>query len=206
MKFLMAFLLLSCPMSVSYEKNTSLSVVTNYAYVYEMPSFTSNKLDLEIKKNEIVVLLDATQHNGFYFVSYNSGEKNYEGYVYKECLAKLEREQELVLTYNAKTSMKTKVFSLSDKSEIVTIEEGTELDLYEGFDRKNEFTKAKFSHNGQIIFGYIKTEDISPYGVSPVLIIALTAIFACVGVIFILLGINKKKLRKPVVDLEEMLK
>ncbi len=202
----MAFLLLFCPVGVSYEKNTSLSVVTNYAYVYELPSFTSTKKDLEIKKNEVVVLLDETEQNGFYFVNYHSGEQNYEGYVYKECLAKLEQEQELVLTYNAKTSMKTKVFSLSDNSEIATIEEGTELDLYEGFNRKNEFTKAKFSHNGQIIFGYIKTADISPYGVSSALIIALTAIFACVGVIFILLGINKKKLRKPAVDLEEMIK
>ena len=202
----MALLLLFCPMSVSYEKNTSLSVVTNYAYMYELPSFSSTKQEFKIEQNEIVVLLDESEQNGFYLVSYHSGKQNYEGFVYKECLAKLEKEQELVLTYNAKTSMKTKVYSLADNKEIATIEEGTELDLYEGFDRKNEFTKAKFSHNGQIIFGYIKTEDISPYGVSPVLIIALTAIFACVGVILMLLGINKKKLRKPVVDLEEMLK
>lgn len=202
----MAIMLLFCPMSVSYEVNTTLSVVTNYAYIYELPSFSSNKKDVKIEKNETVTLLDANEKNGFYFVSYTGDEQNFEGYVYKECLAVLEDEQELVLTYNAKTSMRTTVFSLSDNSEIVTIDEGTELDLYEGFNRKNEWTKVKFSYNGQIIFGNIKTEDISPYGVSPVLIIALTAIFACVGVIFMLLGINKKKLRKPAVDLEEMLK
>jgi len=194
MKLLMAIMMLFVGLSGNFKIGASLSVVTDYAYLYQTASFSAVKEDFVIEHGETVILENETPVNDFYYVSYTYKNVEYRGYVYKECLAELEKEQELVLTYNAKTSAKTKVYSISDKSkEIMEISEGKELYLYEGFDRKSEFTAVKFSYNGEIILGYVKTEDISPYGISGTLIVAITAIFACVGVIMILLGISKKK-------------
>jgi len=188
-------------MSVSYPANATLSIVTNYAYMYQDSSFTSNKYEFKIKKNDTVTLVNEEEQNGFYLVNYHFNNENYEGYIYKECLSKLTNSQEVLLSYNAKTSARTMLYSISDKSETdIYIDEATELYLYEGFDRKSEYTAVKFSYDGEIMLGYIKTADISPYGVSNILIISITAIIACVGVILILLGINKKKLRKPPIE------
>ena len=201
MKTLLSIMLLFCSMSVSYPANTSLSIVTNYAYMYEDASFTSAKYDFQIKKNETVTIINETEENGFYLVSYSYDNDDYEGYVYKECLGQLEDTQQVVLSYNAKTSARTKIYSITDKSDTgIYVDESTELYLYEGFDRKSEFTAVKLSYEGEIILGYIKTADVSPYGVNNILIISITAIIACVGVIMILLGINKKKLRKSPVE------
>ena len=194
MKLLMAIMMLFVGLSGNFKIGASLSVVTDYAYLYQTASFSAVKEDFVIEHGETVTLENEAPVNDFYYVSYTYKNVEYRGYVYKECLAELEKEQELVLTYKAKTSAKTKVYSISDKSkEIMEISEGKELYLYEGFDRKSEFTAVKFSYNGKIILGYVKTEDISPYGISGTLIVAITAIFACVGVIMILLGISKKK-------------
>ena len=197
MKLILAVVMFFSTMSGNYSIGTYLSVVTDYAYMYQSASFSSIKEDFVIEHGEKVQLESETPLNDFYLVSYTYKNIDYTGYVYKECLAELDEEQDIVLTYNAKTSSKTKVYSINDKSkEILTIDEGKELYLYEGFDSKSEFTAVKFTYNGKIVLGYIKTADVSPYGVSPTLILAITAIVACVGVIFILLGISKKKKAK----------
>ncbi len=190
----MTIMMLIVGLSGNFKLGTSLSVVTDYAYLYQTASFSSVKEEFIIEHGENVILENETPVNDFYYISYTYENVEYKGYIYKECLAELEKEQELVLTYNAKTNVKTKVYSINDKSkEIMTISEGKELYLFQGFDKKSEFTAVKFSYNGEIVLGYVKTEDISPYGVSGTLIVAITAIFACVGVIMILLGISKKK-------------
>jgi hypothetical protein len=174
-----------------------MSVVTNYAYIYKEATFQSEKYDFKIMINEEVILIDDTLQNDFYNIMYKNDDITCEGYIYKECLAVLENEQKLILTYNAKTGVKTAVYSLSDPTQkIAEINEGTELYLYEGYHRKSDLTAVKFSYNGEIILGYIKTIDITPYGVSNVLIISVSAIVASVGVIFLLLGISKKKTKK----------
>ena len=178
-------------LSVAYPVDTVLSVVTNYAYMYSEASFTSEKLEYTLDKGEEVILLSENLENNFYKVRY----KTDEGYIYKECLALVGEDQAVILTYNAKTSVKTKVYSLSSQEELFEINENTELFLYEGYHRNSDYTAVKFSHDGEIVLGYIKTIDISPYGVSNVLIVSITAIVACVGVILILLGINKKKMK-----------
>ena len=190
-------MLMFCATSVSYPADTILSVVTNYATMYKEASFSAEKYEFKIENGEKVTLLDSTSDNDFYFVSYRYDSVTYQGYVYGECLAVLEDEQEVVLTYNAKTGVKTKVYDLGDTTkEIAVLDENTEIFLYEGFNRKAEFTAVKFSYEGKIMLGYIPTANVSPYGVSNVLIVSTTAIVACVGVIFILLGLNKKKTKK----------
>ena len=200
MKFLLAIALMFCPTSVTYPVDTILSVTTNYAYMYKSPDFNAGKYDFTLDHNDEVYVVDGNLNNDFYLVSYTYNNVSYDGYVYKECLAVLEDEQEVMLVYNAKTAIKTNVYFLNDQGQIdtdgistITLEENTELYLYEGYNRKAEFNAVKFSYEGKIMLGYIRTEDISPYGVSNVLIISITAIIACVSVIMILLGISKKK-------------
>ncbi len=201
MKLLLSILMMFCSVSANYPIGTYLSVVTDYTYMYKESSFTSAREEFKIEHGGKVQLEIETPENDFYFVSYSFENVEYKGYVYKECLVSLESEQEVVLTYNAKTSAKTDVYSMDKNQVICTVGEGKELYLYEGFDSKSEYTAVKFSYNGEIMLGYIKTIDISPYGISSTLIIAITAIIACVGVIMILLGINKKKTHKmPIKD------
>lgn len=191
MKLILAIMIFFSSLSGTYPVDTVLSVVTNYAYIYKEASFTSEKMVYTLDKGETVTLLNETLENNFYKVRYKADE----GYIYKECVAVVGEDQAVILTYNAKTNAKTKVYSLSSQEELFTIEENTELYLYEGYHRNSEYTAVKFSHDGQVVLGYIKTIDISPYGVSNVLIISVSAIIACVGVIMILLGINKKKMK-----------
>ena len=199
--------MLFCQICVGYTTDTPLYVVTNYAYMYHDANFSSEKFDFKIEQDEQVVLLDENLINDFYNVSYLHENVVYEGYVYKECISSLTKEQDVVLTYNAKTAIDTIVYTIDSTEENLVkkfdtpISADTELYLFEGFDRKSKFTKVKFSYNGEIVLGQIRTEDISPYGISNVLIISLTAIIACVGVIFILLGISKKKTKIPFVNL-----
>jgi hypothetical protein len=202
MNILLATALMFCATSVNYPVDTVFSVVTNYASMYKTASLNAEKYEFNIDNGEKVSLLNDNLENNFYFVSYRYDSVTYQGYVYKECLAVLEDEQELILTYNAKTGVKTQVFDLNDTSkEIAVLDENTEVYLYEGYNRKTEFTAVKFSYEGKIMLGYIPTINISPYGISNVLIVSITAIIACVGVIFILLGISKKKTKKkPVKD------
>ena len=206
MKFLLTLGLFFSGMVSAYPIGTQLPVVSNYAYMYEYHDFTSQKYDFKIYKGEEITLLDDELFDNFYYASFKYEDVTYNGYVYKDDVAKLADEQEVILSYNAKIAKDTKIFSITDPNnplicdgQEVILEESTEVYIYEGYNRKNEFTAIKFSFNGKIEVGYVKTTDISPYGISPALIVALTAIIASVGVIFILLGINKKKLRiKPI--------
>lgn len=205
MKLLLSILILFSSTAVTYPVNTALSVITDYAYVYSAPNFSSSRVqtnenvDLKLEHGDsVIVYSEELYNNQFYRITCNGVTS--DCYIFSECVAKLEKEQEVVLTYNGETSIETIVYSLDNGSdenvEIAKLDKQTQIYLYEGYNRKAEWTNIKFSYNGKIMLGKIKTEDIKPYGINNVLIISVTAIFACVSVIFILLGINKKSLRK----------
>lgn len=189
------------PLSSTYSVGTTLSVVTNYTHVYENPSFISNRYYFQLPKGYKVDLLDENLVDNFYHVSFNINDTNYQGYIYKENLSLLSKNQDVVLTYNGRIVNKTQIYNF-DMSELKTSEgtniilnENHEICFYEGYDHKAEYNTIKFSYNNDIYIGYVKTYDSAPYGVNPTLIIALTAIASCVGIILILLGINKRKLK-----------
>lgn len=201
MKFLLALGLIFASMA-SYPIGTKLPVVSNYAYMYEDANFDSAKYNFKIYKGETITLLDDELTNNFYYASFKYEDVTYNGYVYKDNIAELTDDQELIFSYNAKVAKDTQIFTITDSSvpllsggEEVILKESTAVYIYSGYNRKSEFTAIKFSYNGKIEVGYVRTTDITPYGVSPALIVALTAIIASVGVILILLGISKKRVR-----------
>lgn len=211
MKLLLSIFMLISSTAVTYPVNTALSVITDYAYVYSAPNFSSShvktneNVDLKLEHGDSVTIYSEELYNNqFYRITCIKDNIKYgdtsDCYVFSECVAKLEKEQDIVLTYNGETSIETIVYSLDNGSdenvEIARLDKQTQIYLYEGYNRKAEWTNIKFSYDGKIMLGKIKTEDIKPYGINNVLIISVTAIFACVSVIFILLGINKKSLRK----------
>ena len=202
MKFLLSIGLFLSSVFSGYPIGTTLPVISNYAYMYEQADFSSKKYEFKISKGEKITLLNDELKNDFYYASYKYENVTYSGYVYKDNVSQLSNEQEVILSYNAKIAVDTKIYSITDPSQVllsngkeVVLTEKTEVYLYAGYDRKAEYTEIKFSYNGKIEVGYVKTTDITPYGVSPVLIVSLTAIIASVGVIFILLGISKKRKR-----------
>ena len=202
MKLLLSIGLFVASVFSGYPIGTTLPVISNYAYMYEHPDYTSNKYDFKITKGEEITLLDDELDNGFYYASYKFESVTYNGYVSQNDVAMLTGEQDVIISYNGKIAVETKIYSLVDSSQVlisdgeeVVLQENTEVYIYSGYNRKSEFTAIKFSYNGKILVGYVKTANITPYGVSPVLIVSLTAIIASVGVILILLGISKKKLK-----------
>ena len=184
----------------SYPVGTTLSITSNFAYVYKDSSFSSEKFEFNLEKGFKVDLIDENLYNDFYNVSFDYEDKYYEGYIYKENLSLIEENQNVVLSYNARiVGNKTKIYA-QDKTELkandgqnILLNENHEVYLYEGYDHKKEFTAIKFSYNNEIYIGLVATKDIAPYGVSTALIVSITAIISCVGIILILLGVNKKK-------------
>ena len=201
MKLLLSIMMMFASLSSSFPVGTTLSVITNFAYLYETPSLTSSKYDFQLPKGCEVDLIDEVLTNDFYHVSCTYNNINYQGYIYKENLSKVSSNQDVVLKYNGRIVNKTQIYNAdmielktSDGTNII-LEENHEIYLYEGYDHNAEYNAIKFSYNNEIYLGYVKTYDIAPYGVSTTLIIALTAITSCVGIILILLGINKRKLK-----------
>lgn len=202
MKILLSIGMFLTSVLSGYPIGTNLPIVSNYAYMYEHPDFASDKYEFKITKGEEITLLDDEIVDDFYYACYKFENVTYNGYVFKDCVSTLTTSQDVILSYNGKIAVDTKIYSIVDPSQVllsdgeeVILKENTEVYIYSGYDRKSEFTAIKFSYNGKIEVGYVKTANITPYGVSPILIVSLTAIIASVGVILILLGISKKRLK-----------
>ena len=81
--------------------------------------------------------------------------------------------QEVTLVYNGKIIKSTTVYDINSNSSLnITLNSGHEIYLYEGFDSTNNFSKIKFSYEGQIYIGRVLTQDLSPYGINKTVIIS----------------------------------
>ncbi len=185
----------------NYAVGETVYVLTNTASLYSSPSLTS-EIVFELEKGDELSLLDQSQVDGFYYVSYQDENGSYNGYVFNECVGALENSQESVLSYNATILNDTDVYSLSTNERICTVKKGTRVFLYEGYDKEKDFLAIKFENEGEIVVGYVSIENLKPDGVNYALIVSITAIIALVSIIIILLNVTKKKRHKKLKQLE----
>lgn len=182
---------LSSPISVG----ESVFVLSNSAYIYSAPSFSSEKL-LQLDRGDKLTLLSDELSNSFYYVSFESADEELTGYVFSEIVGPLADSQEVVLSCNATILNSAAILALTDDTELCKLEKGKRVFLYEGYDKEQSFQSVKFELDGKIFVGRVKIENVKPDGVNTALIVSVTAIIALVSIIIILLGITKKKRHK----------
>ncbi len=173
-------------------------VTSNKAYIYKQASLTSQKIAslkhkeeviLDSIENEIVIVTD---ENGFLFAHSNLG------YLLLNQLIRKNNNVTSVPNFNAKTNSACKVFfkdvnSLYDSG--INLEKGYKLFLYEGYNRKNEFTNIAFLHDNEVEYGIIETKFIEPNGINPLIIECAIIILAILGIVFAFLFMKNKKIK-----------
>lgn len=189
---LLAFVMMFSPLSAS---SSDVFLLTDSAYVYAEADYSSEQL-AEVKYGDKFTLEQTETTNGFYYITYIKGEIAITGYINADLVGEKSPAQDVVLSYNAKITSDSTVYSITDSSEIGTIKKGTQVLLFEGYSNKKDYLPVKFVQGGKVVIGKVRTEDIKPYGINSALIISLTAITALVSVTLILLGITKKKRHK----------
>lgn len=173
-------------------------VIASKCNLYTSADFSSNKvtvLDEEeqpvlitLRLNDKVVITDF--QDDFAFVETSKGA---EGWMYKYYLTQNEG-QDVYPVFNASTRNNTIVYDTDKTTPIETIQKDTRLYLYEGFDKKSDYTAVQVVlSDTSLRVGYINTADIAPDGVSKTLIVAITIIAAAVTIILSLVFIKKKK-------------
>lgn len=204
----MLFASFSFPNYSAYAETSKVDMIitANQAYIYEEANFESEKIETLSHKSivvakkendEIVVNYDA-YNNKFVYVEYQ--EKT--GYVYSGYITRYYESQKEYPVFNAKVNSKnTRVYKYENGKYIKTnikLEKGHKLYLYEGYDKDEEYTKVCFVlddnvYDNSLEFYFIKTEDISPNGINPMLFVGISAFLAIIGIILALMFIKKKR-------------
>lgn len=197
-----AFVLFLSTATPCYADNSDhIYVVTaNYLYIYQDCSFSSTKLQKVTNKTELEIEFDgdapkiyADGENEFFKVlNYN----NIDGYVFGELVTKKQSQIVATPNYNGKVSQDAKVFVKNDTEMVeseITLSKNTPIFMYEGYNKKAEYTAICFVYENQVIYGYIKTTTISANGINPLIITCFTVIMAVLGIVFAILFIKRKK-------------
>ena len=102
-------------------------------------------------------------------------------------------------TFNA--TLKNDVYLYEATGEEITPTEtllvkGSRVYLYEGYDNSLPYTRVAVKVENSLEYGYIKTEEISPDGINPAIIYAITIALACIGIIMAFLFMKNKNKKK----------
>ena len=210
-----AFILIFCALFSSFsfcqnvwaQETEAFFINSNYANVFQSYDLSSEKI-VELKHHDKVIVesndlgaIKYTSSDGFEFfkiLAYNELEEKSEGYGYilAELLSKNINQIETIPNFNAKTIDNAKVFFKNDNTfdeSDITLSKGTRIYLFEGYKRKSEFCAVCFEYENQILYGYVKTYQIKPDGINPLLITCITLIIAVLTISLSLILIKKKK-------------
>ena len=64
-----------------------------------------------------------------------------------------------------------------------------------GHREKKEYNAIAFVHENEVLYGYLKTDTISPDGINPAIITCIVIIIALLGIIFAWLFMKNKKVK-----------
>lgn len=181
-------------------------IISSYAYLYTQPSFSSEKVSVD---GEVVTLLHGQEfiieeENGdFVYISLSYQQKEINGYVYKFYITDT-TSQEVYPVFNGKVRREAILYDkiLNDGLEEYedsgySLYNGQEVYIYNGYDSSEEYTAVQVVlEDGSLYNGYIRTEDLEPQGISPLLITGITIIAACVTVTLSIVFIKKIKKSK----------
>lgn len=76
------------------------------------------------------------------------------------------------------------------------LNKGTKIKILDGYDKNKEYTYISYENNGDIISLYIKTSNLSVKGINYSVIVAISTLFTCVIILFIVFGIKGKTKKK----------
>ncbi len=205
-----AFLLPTAPYSYASAENTQNTyiVAANSANLYDQPSLVGGNIVGKLNhKDEVFLKMEGSQPKTFgedetyvFFQLDPEYHSNIDGDVFILAQLLIPKSNEIVSipSFNAKTNSDCKVFFSPDEetgeSDIV-LKKGTQLFLYEGYNRKNTFTAVAFVNETEVVYGYLKTSAISPNGINPLIITCIVLTLAVLGIIFAWVFMKKSKVK-----------
>ncbi len=189
--------------------------VANFCYLYQAPSFTAekvkdeNKSPIIVKHKDILVLNylennlieeNDSQGKTFYSVKSVNSQAVENAYIFSDFVTLKQEQIDVYPAFNASTNSDTYLYLANGEEILETetlIKKNSRIYLYEGYNSSLEFNKVAVRVDNSLEYGYIKTEAISPDGINPAIIYAITIALACIGIITALLFMKKshKKLK-----------
>ncbi len=160
---------------------------------FEKPILNQNNEPVTIAHGEKLKVLEEENDN-FIKVEY----KEMQGYVYARYITFNILSQEVYPVFNASVEIDgCQVYDLDQTKIIAKLNKGKELYLYQGYNKQNDMTAVCFvGENGKLIYGYIKTQELSPYGINAGVITGIVVAASCVTIILLLLFMKKTKKKK----------
>ena len=184
--------------TLSFSPSQSVRVIASYCYLYCEPSFES-EIVLEGDQPYMAVLGDTltiVSDNDSDFALVSVPDTDISGYIYKYYIT-ANSSQIVYPVFNGKTRRESVLYDLDKKPTEYTLRSGQEVYIYSGFDDDKVYTAVQVVlENGLLYNGYIKTSDLAPDGISPLLIAGIAIIVAGVTVILSLVLIKKTKKQK----------
>lgn len=175
-------------------------VTANSATIFEAPNISSQKLKTLSHKDEIWVetsdnqAVEYTYEYAFFKVTH----QNIEGYVLADLIVPKSKTISSIPNFNAKTNERCTVYLKADNEFVesnIALEKHEKIFLYEGFDKKKDYTAISYLKDNEIFYGYLKTENIAPNGINPIVITCISLIVAVVGIVFAWVFMKKKKVK-----------
>lgn len=190
------------PAKVFAQDTPKYKINANYASVFSDCDLNSeivatlkldDKIELELDSNV------AKEYDGGSFKFYKIvAPEQCIGFVLCELVCLETDTISNIPTFNAKTNKECFVFEKTETSFIqkeISLAKNTEIFLYEGFDKDSEFTAICYIHNNEVHYDYLKTDDINPNGINPLIIICLTLILALISLLTALFFMKRRKIK-----------
>lgn len=201
MKTLLACILLVTSFASTVSGGQSLSVVATFVNLYASPSFERVLTDAsgQAYTFEHGTIFQAIEENGdFILVSAQVEGEKIEGYVFKYYVTTNENGQDVYPVFNGSVTLDGAIiYDINGNPTQHIAKLGQGITIYGGFDDQNEFTSvAIVLEDSSLFYGMMRTQDISPYGVSGALIASITIIIALVTIILSVIFIKKSRSRK----------
>lgn len=151
-----------------------------------------NGEDLLLMHGQALEVID--EDGDFVQVSLTLNEQVFQGYIYKYYLTK-NSAQSIYPVFNGSVRIDNAIiYDINKTPTSYTAKKNQGVYIYSGFNDDEEFTAIQIVlDDGSLYNGYIKTIDLSPDGVSPLLIVGITLIAAAVTVTLSLVFIKKRK-------------
>lgn len=190
-------------------------VTANSAWLYQRPNLASQKIGAALKHKTEIQLSSAQKvadesGAGFWFYQVQQSEQA-DAYVLCDLVAPKAQTLQTIPNYNAKTNSACALFEVvvddvagdvagnpqtpqvKYQESGITLQKGTRIFLYQGYNRKSKFTAVCLLRDNQIIYGFLQTEAISPDGINPLIITCITLILAALGIIFAWMFMKHRK-------------
>ena len=184
--------------TLSFTPSQSVRVIASYCYLYSEPSFESEVV-LDDGKPYMANLGDTltiVSDSDGDFALVSVPDTDISGYIYKYYIT-ANSSQIVYPVFNGETRRESVLYDIDKQPTSYTLQSGQEVYIYSGFEDDQEYTAVQVVlEDGSLYNGYIKTSDLAPDGISPLLIAGIAIIVAAVTVILSLVLIKKVKKRK----------